>query len=227
MGAPAFAAAQQAVADAPRVTGVTNVGPALVMLAIATGLILTLILRPTAIALVHKVKEELGDRRITRILGNRSTDVLHDFIFPGAYGGLTRIDHAILTSAGIICIQTKHCDGVVFGEPDDPQWTNVDGVHRRRFLNPQIQNEGRARALRKVVPNLPVANLVVFTGKVEFTADRRKNVIHLSELDSFITKFELGPSKVDDWNSIWLTVKSSALTDEESRKDFDAQLSFG
>ena len=116
---------------------------------------------------------------------------------------------------------------MVFGDPQDPQWTNVDGVHRRKFLNPHIQNEGRARALRKVVPNLPVANLVVFTGDVEFTADRQKNVIHLAELDSYITKFELGPSKVDDWNAIWLTVKSSVLTDEESRKDFDAQLSFG
>lgn len=224
---PAFASAQQRAGEEPLVTGVTNVGPAFVILAIAAGLILTLILRPTAIALKRTITEKLGKRRIARILRTKSSDVLHDFIVPGAYGGLTRIDHAILTSGGIICIQTKHYDGVVFGEPNDPQWSNVDGVRCRKFLNPQIQNEGRVSALRKIVPNVPIANLVVFTGNVEFTSFRQENVIHLRELESFVTRFEFGPSKVGDWNTVWLTVKSSALTDEESRKDFDAQLSFG
>jgi hypothetical protein len=35
-----------------------------------------------------------------------------------------------------------------------------------------------------------------------------------------------GPCEINDWNAVWLTVKSTALTDEESRKDFRAQLSF-
>lgn len=209
------------------VTGLTNVGPGLMLLAIAAGLILTLLLRPTVAAVVRSITANLGQRRISRLLRARSRDVLDNFILPGAYGGLTRIDHAILTAGGILCIQTKHCNGIVFGEPDDPQWTNVSGGQRRRFLNPQIQNEGRSAALRKVVPDVPVASVVVFTGQVEFTATRDKNVVHLSELESFISRFEFGPSAIDDWDAVWLTVQSAALTDQESRKDFDAQLSFG
>ena len=85
--------------------------------------------------------------------------MLHDFIIPGAYGGLAKIDHAILTSGGILCIQTKHFNGIVFGDEDEAQWTNVDGVRRQRFLNPVIQNEGRARALRQVVPDVPVPTI--------------------------------------------------------------------
>ena len=40
-------------------------------------------------------------------------------------------------------------------------------------------------------------------------------------------KFVFGPAKVDDWNAVWLTVKAAALTDDSTRKDHAAQLSFG
>lgn len=225
LGACATASAQGD--DTSLVTGVTNIGPGLAIVAIAAGLLLTLILRPTIAMVARTLTQNLGRQRISRILRARSSNVLDNFILPGAYGGLTRIDHAILTSGGILCIQTRHYNGIVFGEPDDAQWANVSGGQRRRFLNPQIQNEGRAAALRKVVPDVPVANLVVFTGNVEFTTTRDKNVIRLSELEGFIARFEFGPCKVSDWDAVWLTVLSAALTDQDSRKDFDAQLSFG
>jgi hypothetical protein len=151
---------------------------------------------------------------------------MHDFMLPGAYGGIARIDHAIMTAGGILCIQTKHYNGIVFGEADEPQWTNVDGVTRRRFLNPLIQNEGRTRAMQKIVPEAPVANLIIFTGSVEFTTPPPKNVICVSELESFIAKFVFGPSKVEDWDAVWMTLQSAAMTDEATRKDHDAQLSF-
>ncbi|HEX9851796.1 MAG TPA: nuclease-related domain-containing protein, partial [Woeseiaceae bacterium] len=152
--------------------------------------------------------------------------ILDDFMLPGAYGGLTHIDHAVLTSGGILCIQTKHYNGLVFGNADEPQWTNVDGMHKRKFLNPLIQNEGRSRALKKVVPDVPVANLVVFTGSVQFASPLEKNVIHIRDLKNYIARFVFGPCKISDWDAVWLTVRAAALTDEESRKDFRAQLSF-
>jgi hypothetical protein len=213
-------------ADSEYQTGITSVGPAMFIFTIAGALLLTLIFRSTANHVARFVTARIGQSRIKAALDRRGPDVLHDFILPGAYGGLAKIDHAILTAGGIICIQTKHYNGVVFGGEDEAQWTNVDGVKRRRFLNPLIQNEGRRRALQKVVPDVPVANLVIFTGSVEFTAAPPQNVIHVRDFDNFIAKFIFGPSKVDDWNAVWLTVKAAALTDEASRKDLAAQLSF-
>ncbi len=207
-------------------TGLGNSGPAMIMFAIASALLLTLLFRSTVNHLVRGVTRKIGTRRIHRVLLARSKDVLDDFLLPGAYGGLTRIDHAILTSGGILCIQTKHYNGIIFGDANEPQWTNVDGIHRRKFLNPLIQNEGRTRALQKAVPDVPVANLIVFTGDVNFTSATEKNVIHVRDLDSYIAKFVFGPCKIDDWDAVWMSVKSAALTDEESRKDFSAQLSF-
>lgn len=205
-------------------TGITNIGPAAIFFTIAGTLLLTLIFRSTASHIVGLVTSWIGTLRIRRALRRRSPDVLHDFILPGAYGGLTKIDHAILTAGGILCIQTKHYNGIVFGGEDEAQWTNVDGTIRRRFLNPLIQNEGRTRALQIVVPNVPVANLIVFTGNVEFTTPPPKNVIRVSQVDSYIAKFIFGPSKIKDWHAVWLTVNSAALTDGASRKDLQAQI---
>lgn len=205
-------------------TGITNVGPAAFIFTIAGALLLTLVFRSTASHVMRIVTARVGALRIRRALDARSPDVLHDFILPGAYGGLTKVDHAILTAGGILCIQTKHYNGIVFGGKDEAQWTNVDGTLRRRFLNPLIQNEGRTRALQNVVPDVPVANVVVFTGSVDFPTPPPKNVMRVADLDSFIAKFVFGPSKVKDWDAAWLTVKSAALTDEATRKDLQAQI---
>ena len=207
-------------------TGITGVGPARFLFTLAAALLLTLIFRSTATHLSRFVTAKIGQWRIRRALAKRSPDVLHDFILPGAYGGLAKIDHAIMTAGGILCIQSKHYNGVVFGGEDEAQWTNVDGVARRRFLNPLIQNEGRTRALRKVVPDVPVANLVIFTGSVEFTSPPPKNVIHVDQLKGYVDKFVFGPSKIDDWHAVWLTVQDAAMTDADTRKDFQAQLGF-
>ncbi len=211
-------------ADETVATGITNVGPAAFLFTIAGALILTLVFRSAASHVMRIVTGRIGALRIRRALEARSPDVLHDFILPGAYGGLVKIDHAILTAGGILCIQTKHYNGIVFGAEDEAQWTNVDGTLRRRFLNPLIQNEGRTRALQNVVPDVPVANVVVFTGKVEFPTPPPSNVIRVGRLDSFIAKHVFGPSKVKDWDAAWLTVKSAALTDEATRKDLQAQI---
>jgi len=207
-------------------TGITSVGPALFLFTIAAALLLTLVFRSAANHLALYVTGLVGRWRIRSALRKRSPDVLHDFILPGAYGGLVRIDHAILTAGGILCIQAKHYNGIVFGAEDEAQWTNVDGVMRQRFLNPLIQNEGRRRALQKVVPDVPVANLVIFSGSVEFTSAPPRNVIHVRELESYVAKFVFGPSKIEDWDAVWLTVKAAALTDESTRKDLQAQISF-
>ena len=211
-------------ADADPATGITDVGPAAFLFTVAGALLLTLVFRKAASHVLQIVTTRIGAMRMRRVLSARSADVLHDFILPGAFGGLVKIDHAILTAGGILCIQTKHYNGIVFGGADEPQWTNVDGTRRRRFLNPLIQNEGRTRALRKAVPDVPVANLVVFTGRVDFPTPPPTNVIRVAQLDSYIAKFVFGPSKVQDWDAAWLTVKSAALTDDASRKDLQAQI---
>ncbi len=149
-GAEPTAAVDTAAESATEVvTGLTHVGPAMFVIAVACALLLTLLFRASATRLAKLVTARIGKRRIRRILQQKSKDVLEDFILPGAYGGLTKIDNAILTCGGIICIQTKHYNGVVFGGPDEPQWTNVHGIRRRKFLNPNDSKRGQNKGTTK------------------------------------------------------------------------------
>jgi hypothetical protein len=93
-------------AETATVTGITSVGPAIFMFTIASALLLTLVFRKAAAQLAHYVVSRVGEVRIRRALEARSKDVLHDFMLPGAYGGIAHIDHAIMTAGGILCIQT-------------------------------------------------------------------------------------------------------------------------
>lgn len=215
----------QAAADESG-TGIVDVGPAMIIFVLAALLLLTLLFRATHIDLTGSLSGKLGRIRVRRALQAVSRDVLHDFILPGAYGGLAKIDHAILTAGGILCVRTVSHGGVVFGTEDEAQWSSIKGPRRRRFLNPLIQNEGRRRAVQKALPGAPVANLVVFTGAVEFKSPMPKNVIHLDELESFVAKFVFGPSRVDDWDAIWLSLKAAALDSSADRKDYAAQIGF-
>lgn len=219
-------ALQASAADAEAATGLTNTGTGLILIVIAVAVLGTLFFGAGISQLARLVVQRFGRRRIRRVLKRAVPDVIEDFILPGAYGGLTHIDFAVLTSGGILCIQTKYYNGIVFGEPNDPQWTNVEGLKRRKFLNPTIQNEGRARALQNVVPGVPVQSLVVFCGDSQFSAKQPGNVIHLSALAAHLEKLKAAACQIEDWDAVWLTVKSAALTDADSRKDFDAQLSF-
>jgi hypothetical protein len=214
-------------ADAGVQTGITSVGPTLFLFSIAAALLLALVFRSAANRVVTWITARLGQLRIRRALAGQSAYVQHDFIIPGAYGGLTKINHAVLVPSGILCIERKHCNGVVFGGEEDAQWSSVAGVKRHRFLNPLIRSEGRARALRRIAPGIPVDNLVVFTGSVEFTTPPPKNVIRVDQLESYIARHSFESDEVKDRDAAWLGVRSAILSDEAARKDFDAQISFG
>lgn len=218
------------LANAPVATaadsGSTGTGLAIAVFAIAAALLLGLVFRGSVNHLTGLVSGQIGRLRVDRALKKLGRDVLHDFILPGAYGGLAKIDHAILTAGGIICIRAVTMSGSVSGSETDAQWTLTSGSKRRRFLNPMIQNEGRVRAIQKAVSGAPVANLVIFTGAVKFASAMPRNVIHIDDFESFVAKFVFGPSKIDDWDAVWLTLKAATLDSDEYRKDFAAQIGY-
>ncbi|MBT8092380.1 MAG: NERD domain-containing protein [Gammaproteobacteria bacterium] len=173
-----------------------------------------------------KVSKRYWQWRVRSLLERHVPDVLHNFILPGANGGLAKIDHAILSGGGILCIQVRHYSGTILGSAEDAQWRNLDGARRRRFLNPLVQSEGCRRALQKVVPDVPVKNLVVFTGAPEFRSPLPENAIMAHELDRYLFNHSFETSAVDDWDAVWLTVRAEARTDEATRKDHASQLGF-
>lgn len=213
--------------SAESATGITSVGPAAFLFSVAFAIILTLLFRRATLRASQGLLRRIGHWRMQRVINAMSPTHSDGCLLHGAYGGLVRLDHVVLTAAGFVCIRAVHGSGTVFGAADDPQWTLVDGDVRRRFLNPMIQNEGRCRALRQAVADVPVTNLVVFSGHVQFAGERPDQVVRLDELPSFHDKLVLGPSKISDWDAAWMSFREAVLTDEDSLRDHAAQISFG
>lgn len=196
------------------------------LFAIAVALVLTLLVKRMTARWMQTLTTLVGDYRLRRALRDYSEFLVSDFIVPGAYGGLSRIDHALLTPAGVLCIRAVHRHGKVYGSDGAAQWCHVAGGRRRRFLNPLIQNEGRARALASALAPSPVRNLVVFTASPRFASTMPENVITLSELTRWLEKFTFAADAIDDLDESWRRLASAAVTDAESRKDFEAQIGF-
>lgn len=205
-------------------TGIATGSTAAFLFAVAAALLLTLAFRTVASQFVASVFARIGILRVRRALNVHGPMILHDVVLPGAYGGLVRIDHAVLTAGGLLCILTVQCKGLIFGGADEPQWSYVDGTVRHRFLNPLIRNEGQVRALRRTVPGVPVAGVVVFTGRVEFSCTPPPNVIHVSRLHAFIANLVFEPSSVEDWDAVWLTVRSASVADASSLENLPARI---
>ena len=130
-------------------------------------------------------------------------------------------------AGGIVCLRSKLANGEVVGEAEAPQWMLLAAGRQQPFLNPVVQNQGRADALRQLAPELPVVNLVVFGGNVSLSPSCGDNVISLDKLDGFLNDLAFESDEAVDLDAAWLSIRSAALTDDESHKDFAAQLSFG
>lgn len=201
--------------------------PAILALGLAAGLLAALIAKPVLLTLAGVLRDRAAERRLERAIAASGGRCLSGFVLPGVCSGLTQIDHALLTAGGIVCIMHRNYRGTIFGESDDAQWTAVDGPERRQFMNPVILNRARAAALGKAMPGVPVRSLVVFDDAAEFASGRPGEVIAVSELRNWLEGVEFEACGIADWDAVWLTLRSVALTDESSRQDLKAQVSFG
>lgn len=180
-----------------------------------------------AAPLTRRLSRRLERRRLRGVLRRNSLELLDDFILPGAYDGLTRIHYAALTPAGILCVQTRHCEGRVSGTERTPQWCDVRGQSRQQFLNPVIQNDGHVKALTRITGDVPVVNLVVFTGAARFSDRTNPNVVHLDALEARIRDLVANATELPALREAWQALKRAARTDAATRKDLEAQLTFG
>ena len=213
-------------ADSSVETGITSIGPSMFIFTIAVALLLTLAFRASASRFNQMLTSRIGRHRIRTCLATECMQQAEDIILPGAYGGLAKIDHAALGRHGIVCIRAIHLAGRISGGADDAQWTSTAGLATKRFLNPLIQNEGRARAIRKVLPGVAVVNLVVFTGKAEFAMPPVPNVIPLRELATFLSGLSADSESEPLSEAAWQTLSGVIRSDAASQKDFAAQISF-
>jgi hypothetical protein len=114
-------------------------------------------------------------------LMNHVTLRLHD--------GTTQVDHILVSRFGVFVIETKDYKGWIFGDPNQPKWTQVLFLLRFTFQNPIVQNSRHVRAVQDLldfVPPTGIKSVVVFTGDAKFKTPIPPGVFYASEVAAYL-----------------------------------------
>lgn len=172
-----------------------------------------------------RIKGAAGERAVSNALKGMGTELLNDVIIPDGRGGLTQLDHVVLTSDRLLVLETKNYKGMIFGQEWDKQWTQKLGRRSYQFENPLHQNYLHTEALKALLPGRRVQGLVVFVGGGIFPKGMPNGVTTLLGLEKNIEYLTEG-SGIDAklWDA-WDQLKSEARTDRSARREHLASIS--
>jgi len=115
-------------------------------------------------------------------LARVSQALLSGVLIPHVEGGHIHLQHVLLTRQGILVVDLRDIVGHVFGSESMQEWTVLDRSHRSTFSNPLPALYDRMAAVRRLVPEVPVRGLVVFTPGADFSKGYPPNVAMLDGL---------------------------------------------
>jgi len=111
-----------------------------------------------------------------------------DVSLPDGNGGLIHVEHLIFTAKGLVILDVKMIDGIVFASDSMADWTSIARQRRFTFRNPQPALLDRVAALRLVAKDVPVSGYVVFMSDADFSKGRPAHVIKPEELRELYAK---------------------------------------
>jgi hypothetical protein len=140
-------------------------------------------------------------------------DCIEGLIIPSADEGEILIDYLLLTAKGLLILEVKDNQGIVFGGDKLQDWTVINDARRYTFSNPQPALYDRIAAVRQIVREVPVAGRILFLDGADFTkgvpdlvTDLEKLVSEFGEPDRNAAKF-----KIEAFKPHWALIRKEAL----------------
>ncbi len=157
-------------------------------------------------------------RTVEQVIKTISFDYLSNIIVPNADEGEIHLDHLLLTAEGLLIIDVKEVEGVVFGSDKMQDWTVIAKDRRYTFSNPHPGLLDRIAAVRQIVRQVPVTGRILFLDGAEFTKGRPDLAASLDDLlDEFGEADELSATaKIDAFKPHWDSLREMSRTPEES-----------
>lgn len=147
-------------------------------------------------------------------LAEISFDRLESVIIPNADEGEILIDYLLLTSEGLLVLDVKDVQGVVFGGDKLQDWSVINDERRFTFSNPQPALYDRIAAVREIVQQVPVSGRILFLDGAEFTkgvpqlvTSQKELIEEFGEIDKDAAKF-----KVEAFKPHWDLIRKEAST---------------
>lgn len=123
-------------------------------------------------------------RQLVKSFEAVSAAVLRDVLIPDGSGGQLHIDFLLLTGRGLLVVDYRDVEGVVFGGEHMKEWAVMDGSRRTTFLNPLEALYDRIAAVKLLAGEVPVDGRIVFTSRSKFPKGRPPRVMRLDLLEA-------------------------------------------
>lgn len=109
-------------------------------------------------------------------------DSLQAVLVPDGMDGHIHLEYLLLTARGLVIVDVKPYEGVVFASDRMEEWTVMTGNRRHAFPNPQGSLYDRIAAVKQLLLGVPVYGHILFPGAADFSKGRPKDVILPPEL---------------------------------------------
>jgi hypothetical protein len=109
--------------------------------------------------------------------------VAHQVEVPDGMGGYFHVDHLLLTLQGLLVLDTRRVQGLIFGGDQMSEWTVMARNRRYTFENPQPALYDRVAAVKALAGEVPVEGRLLFSDVGRFTKGRPKWVLMLDSLE--------------------------------------------
>ncbi len=143
-----------------------------------------------------------------------SFDRIEGLIIPSADEGEILIDCLLLTSKGLLILEVKDAQGIVFGGNKLQDWIVINNDRRYTFSNPQPALYNRIAAVREIVRQVPVAGRILFLDEAQFTKGVPDLVTGTADLvaDFGEPDKNAANSKIEAFKPHWDLIRKAALT---------------
>ena len=124
-------------------------------------------------------------RRRSDMLGTLravAVERLENVLVPNGMGGHIQIEHLVLTAYGILVVDVKPFEGIVFASDRMNDWTVMGRQGRFGFPNPQSTLYDRVAAVKQLIRDVQVTGYVLFPDVADFSKGRPKDIIQPREL---------------------------------------------
>lgn len=128
-----------------------------------------------AVWILIRRRRRLPDAR--RAIQAVAVDRLHDVLVPDGLGGQIHVEYLLLTVRGLVVLDVKNIEGVVFASDRMDDWTVIGRRGRFTIPNPQGTLHDRVAAVKDLVRDIPVSGHVLFAAGADFSKGRPSNVV--------------------------------------------------
>jgi hypothetical protein len=158
----------------------TNLGIDPIWIVVA---VLVLLLAGLAFWGVRTYQRRARRKAVLARLERVAFDAVHQVLVPDGMGGFIHVDHLLMTTRGVLVLDTRRVAGLIFGGDQMSDWTVMGRSRRYTFDNPQPALYDRIAAVKALAGDVPVEGRILFSNVGKFTKGFPKWVLMLDGIE--------------------------------------------